>query len=325
MPVVMVAIAPPEPPAELARALLDACSAAVRVGNCSRVEPDIAVADGAVPAGTAAAVVRWEAADDLRVQIEVALRGEGQPARRLRNLEFAATDPLVERWRSVGLTLATLAGEISRESGAEPREGRSKPAARAPRTVPDAAAVEGDPSRPKRPPRRETTHETLWISVAALVGPGLVDGAWRAGAWADVGWRPTPLPLFARLNLAFAARPADPRGLSVQWETVTLGVGGVAGDGRFTLQPRVSASFDSVRAGVTDPATGLRDSGSGAAVGVHVGADAVFQFVDSAGLVASLDLWHLSAPTNILLEDRRVGVSAANGWVVGLGFRFFLE
>ncbi|HEX7672221.1 MAG TPA: hypothetical protein VF395_21645, partial [Polyangiaceae bacterium] len=134
-----------------------------------------------------------------------------------------------------------------------------------------------------------------------------------------------PWPLFARLNVAFAVRPADTRGLSVQWETVAVGVGGVAGEGRFTLQPRVSASFDSVRAGVTDPTTGRKDSGTGAAVGVHAGADAVFQFVDYAGLVASLDVWHVSAPANILLEDHRVGVSAANGWVVGLGFRFFLE
>src|SRR5664279_2629453 len=112
MPMVMVEIAPPEPPADLARALVDACSAAVRVGSCSRAEGGMAAA--VIPKGTAAATVRWETADGRRVQIEVGVAGEGQTAGRGRSIEFAATDPLVERWRSVGLTIATLAGEISR-------------------------------------------------------------------------------------------------------------------------------------------------------------------------------------------------------------------
>jgi hypothetical protein len=323
MPMVMVDIAPPEPPSELARALLDACSTAVRVGSCSRFDRDLTT--GGIPPGTAAATVRWETADGRHVQIEVGIRGEDQPAPRSRSLEFAATDPLVERWRSVGLTIATLAGEISRESGAEPLEEAPVPRRPKPRKGPDTGDRRPEPPSAREPPRREMTRETLWTTVAAIAGPGLEDGAWRAGAWADIGWRPTRLPLFARLNLAFAARPADSRGVSVQWETVTLGAGGVAGEGRFTLQPRVSASFDSVRAGVTDPATGQKDSGSTAALGVHAGADAVLRFVDYAGAVASLDVWHVSGPANILLQDHRVGISAANGWVIGLGFRFFLQ
>ncbi|HEX7670438.1 MAG TPA: hypothetical protein VF395_12670, partial [Polyangiaceae bacterium] len=172
MPMVMVEIAPPEPPADLARALVDACSAAVRVGSCSRADGATAAA---VPKGTAAAMVRWETAEGRRVRIEVGVTGEGQPAGRVRSLEFAATDPLVERWRSVGLTIATLAGEISRESGAEPPEEMPGPPDHPPRTVPDVGVPErnGNAASPERPPRHETTRESLWITVAAITGPGL--------------------------------------------------------------------------------------------------------------------------------------------------------
>ena len=115
----------------------------------------------------------------------------------------------------------------------------------------------------------------------------------------------------------------DSRGVSVQWVTVTLGVGGIAGNGPLTLQPRVSASLDVVRAGVADSALGT-DSATGAGFGVHAGADVVFQ-LDPVGFVASLDAWHLGASTHIIVKGQPAGLSTANGWAAGLGLRFFLE
>jgi hypothetical protein len=234
----------------------------------------------------------------------------------------------VERWRSVGLTIATLAGEMV--ARAEHANATSEPPL--PATKPESSApsergadVEKDTGagagtgRPT-PSRRQT----LWIGVAGAAGPGLGDGSARFGGWADAGWRPLELPLFLRFSAGFAARPRDLQGLSVQWETVTLGMGGTVGSGPLAIEPRLAASLDVVHAAVTDSASNRGDSGTSVGFGLHGGADVVFR-IQHFGVVGSLDAWHLAARTDILVKDAYTGVSSANGWALGMGVRFFLE
>ena len=106
---VMVEIAPPDPPAALAQALLDACSSAVRVGRCTLDDP------GSSAGPVVVAIVRWDGAEGRRAHVEVGLRNAGERGWSPRNLDFSAADPPIERWRSVGLTIATLVGDMGTE------------------------------------------------------------------------------------------------------------------------------------------------------------------------------------------------------------------
>jgi hypothetical protein len=321
MPMVMVEIAPPDPPAALAQALLDACSAAVRAGRCVLDDP------ASKAESVAVAIVRWDDAGDRHAHVEVGMRNTGEPMWSTRNLDFGDADPPIERWRTVGLTIATLAGEMV--ARVEQPKASTEP-------QPAAGHVEGASSNGDHPDEAPTgvggrpgsqkpsSRETRWIGGTLGVGPGLDDGSLRWGGWADIGWRPLPLPLFLRLSLGVAVRPRDVHGLSVQWETATLGLGGIVGNGPVTLEPRLAASLDAVHAAVADSTSQREDSGTRVGFGVHAGAEALFHF-DRSAFVASLDAWHVGARTDILVENARTGVSAADGWAVGLGFRFFLQ
>jgi hypothetical protein len=317
---VMVEISPPDSPAVLTQALLDACSAAVRAGRCVPDDPASKAESMAV------AIVRWDDAGERHAHVEVGIRNAGEPVWSTRNLDFGDTDPPLERWRSVGLTIATLAGEMVARTEEAKGSTESTPAAPKGEVAsskaahPDEAGIDAG-TEPRH--AKSSGRATSWIGATLAAGPGLDDGSVRWGGWADAGFRPLPLPLFLRLSLGVAVRPRDANGLSVQWETATLGVGGIVGNGPLTLEPRVAASLDAVHAAVAD-SSHREDSGTRIGFGLHAGAETVFHF-DRSAFVASLDAWHLGARTDILIQNARAGVSAADGWALGLGFRFFLE
>ena len=103
--------APPGEPTALA---VEACSAAAREGQCVPAEqaPD--------EPPRAVAIVRPVGEGMVAVHIELGFPGDSGPAVWVsRDLSFSNSDPLHERWRSVGLVVATLAGRI--EAG-EPLE-----------------------------------------------------------------------------------------------------------------------------------------------------------------------------------------------------------
>jgi hypothetical protein len=152
----------------------------------------------------------------------------------------------------------------------------------------------------------------------------LTTGEWRFGAWADAAFRPTALPLFARLGLGYASRATDSRGLSVQWETLTFGVGAVVGSGSLRFEPHLSVGLENVHAAATAAATGKKDSGAQLGATLHLCLDGVWQLA-RLGLVARFEGSEAHAPTRITVEDRDVGTSAATNWGLGLGMRYYIE
>jgi hypothetical protein len=86
--------------------VLEACSRAITNGRC------VADAPGDQESPAAVAIVRVKDVDGRLVRIEVGRRRDERAAWSVREIEFAAADPPSECWRSVGLALATLVGEI---------------------------------------------------------------------------------------------------------------------------------------------------------------------------------------------------------------------
>ena len=114
MPLVVIEVDAHDAPASLARTLVEACSGAIPQGDCRFDEPP-----GEVP--VAVATVKWDGKGEHRVRIEVGTKRRGEPEWLGKTLEFRGVDPRPERWRSVGLTIATLVRELS--AGAPPSTG----------------------------------------------------------------------------------------------------------------------------------------------------------------------------------------------------------
>jgi hypothetical protein len=343
MPIVAVELATPAPPAAMARALLDVCSASVREGTCvlsteATAEPRLAVA-----------TVTWSDATERNVSIEVHLTS-GDTSARTRTIAFKDSDVRLERWRSAGLTIATLVGDAlapkTAGGGAESptpvgvasfggeetphgpdaakpaEQGAPPPTLEPPPTV-EAARAPSDHA-PSGPSGGTSLPHTVWAGLSGTAGPGLDEGAWKFGALVDVAYRPTPLPVFGRISFEYATRGTDSQGLSVQWQTVTLGAGGVLGHGALRLEPHLAFGVENVHAGATDPATGTHESGNQLGVSFHGGIDGILQ-LSRLGIVAFLQGKQALAPTRIVVKGEPAGTSPATGWGFGIGVRYFFE
>jgi hypothetical protein len=96
--------------------VLEACNAAIVSGTC---ELDTSASEP----GRALAIVRWESEARRSVRIEVGLRAAERADWSVREMEFSGRDPARERWRSIGLVLATLVGEVEAARAQRPEQG----------------------------------------------------------------------------------------------------------------------------------------------------------------------------------------------------------
>jgi hypothetical protein len=225
--------------------VIDACNDAISQGVCL---PEGSTGD---EAPRAVAVAR--AADDgvrvVRIEVRLASDDEGAPI--VRELVFARRDPLRERWRSVGLAIATLVGEGERareearddEAPVEP----AAPAAPPPVEVPEAAAppestappappapppvVAREPEEPEEPvepeeeeaPRAPFEHRSVFVGIGGFTGPGFGGGDWRVGGTLRGAWQAHGgLTLGTSLGYAWRASSRD---FTAEWLSLEAGVG----------------------------------------------------------------------------------------------------
>lgn len=145
--------------------VLEACNEAIARGVCV---PEGSAGD---EAPRARALARAADRTVRVVRIEVRLAG-GDGASFVRELRFARRDPVSERWRTVGLAIATLVGEgeqrVFQEDGeasapapAEPAPSASQPetAAPLPEPAPSASAAAPSASQPEPELEAEETEE----------------------------------------------------------------------------------------------------------------------------------------------------------------------
>jgi len=312
MPNVAIEIASPSQgdvmPPSLARTLVDACAAAMHDGDCALDS------DRSDTPPTAVAIVRWDG-DEHHVRIEVGKKDRRETAWQSRELDFSESDARIERWRAVGLTIATLAGELGRE--------QSPARTPAPATPHSPTADAG--IRPRSPEPAELSGPpmaALWFDLGGLIGNGLGGGPARFGVWADVGARLGRTPLTGIGGVDFAAIETSPS-LSVQWLGVSAGLGAELGGSKGPLfEPSVAFALERIRAAATD--SERSDAETELGYGVRANATFVWQL----GLVSPAigARGYLNAePVRILVHDQYVGTLPQAGGSVLLGARIRIE
>jgi hypothetical protein len=219
--------------------VIEACNRAIAQGVCV---PEASTGD---EPPRAVAVAR--AVDDgvrvVRIEVRLASDEEGAPI--IRELVFARRDPLRERWRSVGLAIATLVGEgeRAREEAreAEPPTPEPPPLEGAPEAPPEPAPPEAPappPTEPERAlepapeedeeqepdvPRQPFEHRSVFVGVGGFTGPGFGAGAWRAGGTLRGAWQGVSgLSLGGSLGYAWRVSSRD---FTAEWLSLGAGVG----------------------------------------------------------------------------------------------------
>jgi len=244
MPSTVVVMLPAgEVSAPAARALVSACTAALREGEC--------VIGGASTGADVIAVATVTLSADGRISIDVDVREKGSSPERhpSRDLAFHDADPIEERWRSTGFAIASLSG------------GAVSPAAEPPEKP---RVVQPAPARPPKPRTKEVEarpHEPGPIRASARVetGPGLTRGTWRLGGSAlggydfdDGFWG---IDVFA----SYAANPGAVGGVDVSW--LTFAGGASVAFTAFNVEGRLGALLGArdVVASASDPASGEQE------------------------------------------------------------------
>ncbi len=262
--------------------VVDACSGALSHGRCV---PEVA-AVASVP--EAVAIVRVKDVTGRSVRIEVGRRREERAAWSVRELDFGSGDPPAECWRTVGLALATLVGEIEA----------------AERAAGDPAAAEAEPDLPS-----VTAPDVLVVRPRAFIGLGILlaqsgtNQPLRWGGDARLAW------IFGsgvQLSLAgdYSAMSATP-GLNLDWFRLTARAGY-----RHFVSPSWSLGLAAglgVRGlGVeASDAEGTRAHREWSALALG-GADATWQLTNWGGLWFELALSSIGRRTRLIARDGSV-------------------
>ncbi len=312
LPTVVIEAPPAERGTALAAVMVDACSQAVFEGQCALASEG---GDEADTQAQAVAIVTWTGADHRVARVEVGLRRAARGEWLSRTIEFTKDDAPAERWKAVGLVIATLAGQTLHVE------------APAPTAPPPAPSAPPPAPRPEAPPTRtgSSGHDTAWLDVEALLAPGLDTGAARRGGSLRVAWAPSSVPLFATVGAAYAWTPRDAStGLASSWTTLALGVGAVtpAAGGALRFDARLEALAQRFDASAV-AASGATDDGSRWVGGARLGVDGAWMPARFVGVVASAEGSLLGGGTDVTVGGVRAGRDAPNalGFAGLLGLR----
>jgi hypothetical protein len=234
--------------------LIESCTRALPSGRCYED------AGGAEGAPTATARVSW--LDEWNAHIEARVEAAG-PGALTRDLTFAHDDAKLERFRSVGLAIATIVDQLeiqrTQAAAAEPPPAPKPPppaSAEVAPTPPPGTPAE-DRAAPPTPTSTEPQPES--VEVGGLLGTGLIGRAPRVGLRVRIAHRLLPSPLFVAASGSYAllATSATP---SVSWSDLSLG-GGLHFDAA-SVGLETGASFVLSHASATapDPATRANDT-----------------------------------------------------------------
>lgn len=252
-PVVAVEIGPsPAPPRELAT-LVAACSRALPSGTC--------VAATSSPASQppdAAASVHW--ADPWHAHVEAHVEALG-PEVLTRDLAFAQGDPELERYRTLGLAIATMVDQLQerREQAQRTDAPSAERAPPAPPPTKDALPQAPPPARAAAPvPVSDGEHPSTAASVSryalevgGLAGTGLVDGPARAGLYARATYD-VVAPVFVDASASYALSVTDTPP-SVAWTDLGLGAGAYVPASVLRVELGVRVVLSGVSASAPDP------------------------------------------------------------------------
>jgi hypothetical protein len=308
-----------------ARVLVNACSEGLRDrGPC-------ALEDSTSQSAYAVVIVSWDGPAHTAAKIEVGVR-KGQHADWLaRRVAFNATDAEIERWRSVGLIVATLVGEAGGERKAE------QPATPAPE--------QKSPEPPVR--QREEPEGADAEKVASPIPPvgeaWLVDGAFEVargasssfgalGGAARVSKRLGSTALFGTGSLRYEAQPQAGSSAIAQvgmlWAWASAGVA-IAADVQgapLLVEARLEPTAGWVQASVS----GGSAKASGVLVGAREGVGGTWWWARWLGLTLSVEAIETTQTTAVRTTTdgaTYLPVTTADwfGWSALAGLRFRAE
>jgi hypothetical protein len=197
-----------EPPETLVASMVEACTKAVGDGECHLVRE--------APQGPyrAIAILTWDGPD--KVRIEVGLRRDDGTEWRTRSLSFQSEDVELERYRSVGFVVGTLATEEVDTPPPSPAEPPPPPA-------PTSRAEPPSPPPPPPPLPAPSQRPSSSIGLVGTLGGALDQGGPRYGAAlrGRVGFASW---IGVAASLGASVRPRDDRELALRFLDAGLGL-----------------------------------------------------------------------------------------------------
>lgn len=316
-------------------ALISACSAALGRGKCALSE--------AAESAPAIAVVSFRGPERLRALIEVGRRESESRSWRSQEIAFKPEDARLERFRTLGLAIATLVRETQIElpedkgasSAAFPAEPKPADA-----SAPAKREAKPRPSEPPKPPvvppatdsaragasgnaSLASTHAPpVWLSVGAL---GAYDhelpSSMRYGGRISLGVTRPGLPLYASIGGTYSVgtAPGDEQGigkLSLAWATMAAGVGGrfqlpFDSEGRAALQGVLVELVAHASAGGE-----VEQEGRRWILGGQLEAELAALRSRMVGFTLGAAAQHLTGATSLVVHHEPVATSAAFSWSV---------
>jgi hypothetical protein len=304
-PVVIVELAAEAAASPNAGALIDACTVALRHGACT-LPPEQAnrTAD-------AVAVVTFRSSDPTEVSVEVR-SGRGN-ASTSRDIVFRREDSESEKWRSIGFTIASLAGALGVQEAPHPPPPESKPA-------PPPAPEEKPAPRPVAPARLPPFR----IGARFELGPGLDNGPVRFGGALQAGYD-LPGRVLGVWGLAgHAVRSSAVGNVDMTWSRFGIGLSAAAPlplgvEGRAAL----GIVLERIAASETDPVTRAEESRSRWLSGAELDASVRFPAATPVGGVLGGYLVRLSGGTAVTSHGVELASSPATegGFFAGIEVR----
>jgi hypothetical protein len=297
-PIVVVQGLPPAP--ALRAAVLSACSDALKHRSCVAHDEQ----DQADPAPAAAALIAWPDGTDRHVHVTLD-RFDASTSRRIeRDTRFANEDPIVERWRTIGLVIAALVGESD-----APRDGAET----------DRAAWSSFSAAP-------ASRAVAWVGLSALVGPGLDDGSMRFGGALHGAVALRSSPIFLLASVSHALRPVGEGTVDVRWTTFAVGSGARAlvPSVNLALRARFEILLEYLRA---TGASGGAVSGGGNRLspGIRAGGEMVWPSSGPLAMALGFSVWSLPGGTAIQLDQQKLGSSQWLSYAGFLGAEWFFR
>ncbi len=290
--------------------MIEACTAVLRQGQCELAPPT----PGSTP--HTVAVVSWRDTQHAAVLIEVGVTTADGTHWHTQSVEFQPIDPLPERWRVVGITIATLVGDLD----AAETEREAGPVSSAPVTQTDKppGTSQREPvlgtgvGAPRSPEASAGPTRQSWVASGGLVAPG--GKTVRAGLWLRGAWVPQA-PLFLTVASRFLAAPRS-QGVAPRWLGLSVGVGAQQSVGGGSLHGWVELLVDRVWV-AADQATGAK-----ALPGARLGVGGAWPVSGPVALVLGGDVTRYSRGVRVRRDGDEVVAFPASTYTLALGGRY---
>lgn len=299
--------------------LLDACSSALPRGKCYADT----TAESEPPAALAS--VRW--VDEWSARIDAHVGGTRSSELR-RELTFSREDARRERFRSVGLAIATILDElrVGREPDVAATSSAPLPAAALPPPAPPLAPAPPPDRAPyaQAPVDRSSPSGAVpasmpprfgSVEVGGAAGTGLAGAGARLGGYARASHDLRTLPLYIDLRGSYTVTTSG--GVpSMKWLEAGVGAGAHLGVQELRLELGMRALFNRTSATAPDPRTSSDDTAASFVPGV--GVDVRGTWPDSSRFAATLGLDSTLLVREIRVTNAGQEVGHVNAYNVGI-------